>query len=87
MIFTPKGMELMIGISKEHPNQTSPVERALRFHADSKCLHLSFNFCCFRKRIESNKRELALARDDGGQRMHRQCLVVIKQSSDMRKRW
>jgi hypothetical protein len=36
MLMTPKGMEAMIKISKEHPNQTSPVERALRFHADSK---------------------------------------------------
>lgn len=36
MLMTPKGMEAMIQISKEHPNQTSPVERALRFHADSK---------------------------------------------------
>jgi hypothetical protein len=29
-------MEAMIQISKENPNQTSPIERALRFHADSK---------------------------------------------------
>ena len=36
MIMSPQGMEAMITISKEHPNQTSPVERALRFHADSK---------------------------------------------------
>lgn len=36
MLLTPKGMEIMIGISKEHPQQTSPIERALRFHADSK---------------------------------------------------
>jgi len=26
----------MVKISKEYPNQTSPIERALRFHADSK---------------------------------------------------
>ena len=36
MLMTPKGMESMIQISKENPNQTSPVERALRYHADSK---------------------------------------------------
>ena len=36
MIMSAKGMEALIQISKEHPNQTSPVERALRFHADSK---------------------------------------------------
>jgi hypothetical protein len=36
MIMTPKGMETMISISKEYPSQTSPIERALRFHADSK---------------------------------------------------
>jgi hypothetical protein len=35
---TPKGMEAMIAISKEHPNQTSPVERALRYHADKSAL-------------------------------------------------
>lgn len=43
-------MEAMVQISKEHPNQTSPVERALRFHADSKYISkqipLKFaNFC------------------------------------------
>jgi len=36
MLMTPKGFEAMVAISKEHPNQTSPVERALRYHADSK---------------------------------------------------
>lgn len=36
MLMTPKGFETMVAISKEHPNQTSPVERALRYHADSK---------------------------------------------------
>ena len=36
MLMTAKGMEAMIKIAKEHPNQTSPVERALRYHADSK---------------------------------------------------
>ena len=36
ILMTPMGMEAMVQISKEHPNQTSPVERALRFHADSK---------------------------------------------------
>ena len=36
LIMSPKGMEMMIAISKEHPGQTSPIERALRFHADSK---------------------------------------------------
>ena len=36
MLMTPKGMEIMVTISKEYPNQTSPIERALRFHADSK---------------------------------------------------
>jgi len=30
----------MIQISKENPNQTSPIERALRFHADSKYYYL-----------------------------------------------
>ena len=39
MLFTSKGMEAMVAISKEHPNQTSPVERALRFHADKSALH------------------------------------------------
>lgn len=34
ILMTPKGMETMVGISKEHPSQTSPIERALRFHAD-----------------------------------------------------
>ena len=38
MIMTPKGMEAMIQISKQHPNQTSPVERALQFHADKAAL-------------------------------------------------
>jgi len=33
---TPKGIEELVKISKECPNQTSPIERALRFHADSK---------------------------------------------------
>jgi len=28
----------MVKISKEHPNQTSPVERALRYHADKQAL-------------------------------------------------
>ena len=36
MLMTPKGMEELVKISKESPNQTSPIERALRFHADSK---------------------------------------------------
>lgn len=36
MLMTQKGLDEMIAISKAHPNQTSPVERALRFHADSK---------------------------------------------------
>jgi serine/threonine protein phosphatase PrpC len=39
MLMTPKGMEAMIQISKEHPNQISPVERALRFHADKSALN------------------------------------------------
>ena len=38
MLMTPKGMEAMVAISKEHPNQTSPVERALRYHADKSAL-------------------------------------------------
>jgi serine/threonine protein phosphatase PrpC len=38
MLMSPKGMEAMVQISKEHPNQTSPVERALRFHADKSAL-------------------------------------------------
>ena len=36
MLMTPKGIEALVSISKEHPQQTSPVERALRYHADSK---------------------------------------------------
>jgi hypothetical protein len=39
MLFTPKGLEELVVISKEHPNQTSPVERALRFHADKSALN------------------------------------------------
>jgi hypothetical protein len=42
ILMTPKGMEIMIGISKEYPSQTSPIERALRFHADSKLTKMSF---------------------------------------------
>jgi serine/threonine protein phosphatase PrpC len=37
-------MEAMIQISKENPNQTSPIERALRFHADSKYNKDKFKF-------------------------------------------
>ena len=44
MLMTQKGIEAMIKISKEHPNQTSPVERALRYHADSKYSSLLFLF-------------------------------------------
>ena len=34
----------MVIISKEHPNQISPVERALRFHADKSALaHIKAN--------------------------------------------
>jgi len=38
MIMTPKGMEAMIQISKQHPEQTTPIERALQFHADKSAL-------------------------------------------------
>ena len=38
MLMSPKGLEAMIAISKENPNQTSPVERALRYHADKSAL-------------------------------------------------
>mgnify|MGYP002633053951 CR=1 FL=1 len=38
MLMTPAGVEQMVAISKQHPNQTSPVERALRFHADKSAL-------------------------------------------------
>jgi hypothetical protein len=39
MLMTQKGLEEMVKISKEHPNQTSPVERALRFHSDTAALN------------------------------------------------
>ena len=38
MLMTPKGMEALVQISKENPGQTSPVERALRFHADKSAI-------------------------------------------------
>jgi hypothetical protein len=43
MLMSAKGHEAMVAISKEHPNQTSPVERALRYHADSKFNNRVYN--------------------------------------------
>jgi len=42
MLMTPKGIEELVKISKECPNQTSPIERALRFHADSKLNFINY---------------------------------------------
>lgn len=38
-LMSQKGMQELIAISKEYPNQVSPVERALRFHADKSALN------------------------------------------------
>ena len=64
MLMTPKGMEAMVAISKENPGQTSPVERALRYHADSKLIITNSNRL-YRKRLKPNKTEPVLSRDDG----------------------